>query len=78
MLHKYIYKFESYMLFLDVHRTFRKTSKKINITKFLLNASFGDIDFYFLLTSRDTMVLSNGYIVTIVKDIDLFSQSVAK
>ena len=43
---------------LDVHRTFRKASKKINITKFLLNASFGDIDFYFLLTNHDTMVLS--------------------
>ena len=43
---------------LDVHRTFRKTSKKINITKFLLNVSFGDMDFYFLLTNHDTMVLS--------------------
>ena len=43
---------------LDVHRTFRKASKKINITKFLLNASVGDIDFYFLLTNHDTMVLS--------------------
>ena len=43
---------------LNVHRTFTKTSKKINMTKFLLNASFGDIDFYFLLTNHDTIVLS--------------------
>ena len=34
ILHKYILNFVSHMLLLNVHRTFRKTGKKINITKF--------------------------------------------
>ena len=32
----------------------------------------------FLLTSHDTVVLSNSYIIAVVKDIDQFSQSIAR
>ena len=34
ILHKHIKNFVSHMLLLDVQGTFRKTGKKINITKF--------------------------------------------
>ena len=32
----------------------------------------------FLLTNRNTMVLSNSYIITIVKDVYQFSQSITR
>ena len=32
----------------------------------------------FLLTSHDTVVLSNSYIIAVVKDVDQFSQSIAR
>ena len=32
----------------------------------------------FLLTNRNTMVLSNSYIITIVKDVSQFSQSITR
>ena len=40
---------------------------------------FSDIEFYyFLLTDHDTMVLKQSYIITIVKDVYQFSQSIAR
>ena len=46
---------------------------------FLLNGSFSDIEFIiFLLNNDDKMVLSNSYIITIVKDVDQFSQLIAR
>ena len=33
---------------------------------------------YFLLTNHDTMVLSNSYIITVVRDVYQFSQSTAR
>ena len=41
---------------------------------FLLKGSFGDLElYYFLLTNRDTIILHNSCIITIVKDVYQFS-----
>ena len=41
--------------------------------------SIDDIEFnYFLLINHDTMVLSNSYIITVVRDVYQFSQSTAR
>ena len=46
---------------------------------FPLDPIFGDkSSIIFLLTNYDTMVLSNSYIITRVKDVYQFSQSIAK
>ena len=45
---------------------------------FLLDPSFGDIEFLFFCWPNESVVLSSSYIITVVKDVYQFSQSIGK